>query len=89
MVRTILGQLQHIYFMYRKFTLALSDDVLHVAYTTECPLGGTDTRVIRATSPPYGPYNQGSAVLSRVNYIMILKQVPTFQGSVSISLFSH
>ena len=89
MVRTILGQTQHIYFMYRKFTLALSDNVLHVTCTTECPLGGTDTRVIRATSPPYGPYNKGSAVLRRVYYIMILKQVPKFPVSVSISPFSH
>ena len=35
------------------FALTPSDNVLHVAYTTEFPLGDSDCLLIRTTSPPY------------------------------------
>jgi len=40
-------------FSLRSFTLALSDDICCVTYTTESPLGGPDSRVIRTTPSHY------------------------------------
>jgi hypothetical protein len=41
------------------YILALSDEFLYVACTTEFPLGGPATRLIRTTSPPYSADEQG------------------------------
>ena len=42
---------------------ALSDNFLYVTYTTEFPLGGPDSRVIRTTPPAISPDDRRSTVM--------------------------